>query len=215
MPTSNSGLAEQFDDLAQQRQADLIGMWLFLTTELLLFGGWFAGLIIARIVYPAGFDEATRHVDLLLGTSNMAVLLTSSMMITLAAKAAATAQRKLTLGFLLATMALGSLYLAIQAYEWYDLIQQQLLPWLGLPFRYPGQHTQAAEQFFNYYFLLTGLHSIHLLIGLGILALFSVTAMRLHEPAILARRVEIAGLYWVFLSVIGIFLYILLYLSRT
>lgn len=215
MPTSNSGLAEQFHDLAQQHQADRLGMWLFLATELMLFGGWFTGLIISRIVYSTGFGAAAGHLDLLLGTGNLAVLLTSSLAVTLAAKTAAVAQRKATLGFLLVTMALGTLYLAVQAYEWYGLIQQQLMPWLGLPFRFPGQHVPAAEAFFNYYFLLTGLHSIHLLIGLAILALFSATAMSQHKSGTLARRVEIAGLYWVFLSVIAVFIYILLYLLRS
>lgn len=215
MPTNKPGPAEQFDDLVQQRQADLAGMWLFLTTELLLFGGWFTGLIIARVQHPTGFNEAAGHLDLLSSTINMGVLLTSSLTSTLAAKAAAAARRPLTLGFLFTTMALGALYLAIQAYEWNGVIDQQLMPWLGLPFHYSGQQPQAAEQFFNYYFLLTGLHSIHLLIGLVIFSIIAVVTIRWREPSRLARQIEISGLYWVFISVIGIFLFILLYLLRT
>lgn len=215
MPTNDSSLEEQFGDLAQQRHADLVGMWIFLTTELMLFGGWFTGLIIGRIKRPAGFNEAASHLDILSSSVDMAVLLTSSFAVVLATKAAFAAHRRLTLGFLLTAMALGTIYIGIQAYEWYDMVNKQLMPWLGLPFHYPGQYPHAAKLFFNYYFLLTGLHGLHLLIGLGIFAVIGVLVIRWSEAGRVARQVEISGLYWIFVNVIGIFLYILLYISRT
>lgn len=215
MPTSDSGLEEQFGDLVQQRQADLFGMWIFLTTELMLFGGWFTGLIVARIKHPTEFNEAASHLDILSSSVDMAVLLTSSLTIVLATKAAYAARRGLTLGFLLATMAFGTIYIGIQAYEWYGMVNKQLMPWLGLPFHYPGSHPLTAKLFFNYYFLLTGFHGIHLLIGLGIFTVIGLLVIRWRESGRVARQVEISGLYWIFINVIGIFLYILLYITRT
>ncbi len=207
-------VAEQFDDIDQQRQANLFGMWLFLATELLLFGGVFAGFVVFRVVHGEAFAEAAGHLDLALGTLNTALLLTSGLTMALAEQWVNAARRRATLLMLLATLVLGALFIAIKAYEWHHEYTERLMPVLGLPFEYPGEHAQQAELFFNFYFALTGLHAFHLLVGLGVLGAITVLTWRWRDPPRVARQIQIGGLYWAFVDALWLVVFTLLYLLR-
>lgn len=215
MPTSNSEAAEQFDNLAQQRYADLMGMWLFLATELLLFGGLFAGFIIFRVEYPQVFAEAAGHLDLTLGAINTVILLTSGLSMALAEQAVIGERRRLALGLITATLILAVIFLLIKGYEWHHEYSEQLMPVLGLPFEYSGDEPRVARLFFNFYYSMTGLHAVHMLAGIGLLAVMLILVGRWRDAGRQARQVQIMGLYWAFVDVVWVFVFTLLYLLRT
>lgn len=214
MPTSEPAPDIQFDDMPQQVRAGLMGMWLFLVTELLLFGGLFAAFAVSRIQHPQVFAEAAHHLDLVLGAINTVLLLTSGLFMALSEKAVASGKRRAGAGFLLGTILLGVLFLGVKAFEWYKEFNHQLMPVLDLPFNYPGDQAPAAEMFFNYYFAMTGLHAAHMLLGIIALGVMAVLVLRWREPARLDRQTRILGMYWAFVDVIWIFVFTTLYLMR-
>lgn len=197
--------AHQFDDLDQQREADRLGMWAFLTTEVLLFGGLFLGYTVYRALYGAAWVEGAGHNSLAIGTANTAVLLLSSFTVALAVKAAEEEAWRSVVGFLGATGVLGGLFLGLKFYEYYLHWQEGYVP--GLHFDHAAPH---LELFFLFYFLMTGLHALHMLIGLGIWTVVGVLAWRRKLPD--AMPVEVAGLYWHFVDIVWVFLYPLFYL---
>ena len=212
--TSKAAPDEQFDDLTQQRQADLMGMWIFLATELMLFGGIFTGFTVYRFAYPEVFAEAATHLDLKLGTLNTALLVTSSLFMALAERAANVERRRLTLIFLIVTISIGVVFLGIKGYEWHHEYTENLMPILGLEFEYPGAHPDRAEMFFNFYYVLTGLHAVHMSIGLGMLSVLVVFTLRWRDPPRLGRQIQMNGLYWAFVDVVWVFIFTTLYLLR-
>ncbi|MCG7601945.1 cytochrome c oxidase subunit 3 [Halomonas sp. McH1-25] len=212
--TSKAAPDEQFDDLTQQRQADLMGMWIFLATELMLFGGIFTGFTVYRFAYPEVFAEAATHLDLRLGTLNTALLVTSSLFMALAERAANAERRRLTLIFLIVTISIGVVFLGIKGYEWHHEYTENLMPILGLEFEYPGAHPDRAEMFFNFYYVLTGLHAVHMSIGLGMLSVLVVFTLRWRDPPRLGRQIQMNGLYWAFVDVVWVFIFTTLYLLR-
>nr|WP_297461900.1 cytochrome c oxidase subunit 3 [uncultured Halomonas sp.] len=207
--------AEQFDDLAQQRHANLMGMWIFLATELMLFGGVFTSFAVYRHAYPDVFAEAASHLDLVLGTLNTALLVTSSLFMTLAERAVNAEKRRLALTFLFVTISIGIVFLGIKGYEWYLEYTEGLMPVLGLEFTYPGQHPERAQMFFNFYYTLTGLHAVHMSLGMVVLTALIVLTIRWRDPAKLGRQVQISGLYWAFVDVMWVFIFTSQYLLRT
>ena len=214
-PLGDQGpVAEQFEAMEQQRQADRLGMWMFLGTELLLFGGVFGAFVIYRVIHADAFAEAASHLDLTLGTLNTALLLTSGLTMALTEQMSRAERHKATFWLLVATLVIGALFIGIKGYEWYKEYHEQLMPVLGLPFSYPGERPEQAELFFNFYFTMTGLHAFHMLIGLGILSVLAVLAWRWRDPPRIARQVQISGLYWAFVDVIWVIVFSLLYLLR-
>lgn len=214
MPTNEPAPEIQFDDMPQQIRAGLMGMWVFLATELLLFGGLFAGFAVSRTRHAEVFADAAGHLDLRLGAINTAILLTSGLLMLLAERAAVAHRKALTLGFLAGTIGLGLVFLGIKAYEWYKEFSHNLVPVLGLDFEYPGQHGPVAELFFNYYFAMTGLHAAHMALGLTALAVMMVLVARWRQPDKLVRQTRILGMYWAFVDVVWIFVFTTLYLLR-
>ncbi len=203
-------VAHQFDDREQQKDASTLGMWIFLATEILFFGGMFLGYIVYRWLYPEAFALASQKMDLALGTINTAVLLTSSLTMALAVRAAQVGSRKGTVLLLVATMALGVIFLGIKGIEYYHKIVEHLVP--GPKFEFDPAHAAHAEIFFVLYFLLTGVHALHLLIGVGLTGVIAFMAWRGRFSPEYYSPVEISGLYWHFVDVIWIFLFPLLYL---
>lgn len=214
MPTSEPVPAEQFDDMAQQRRAGQLGMWTFLVTELLLFGGLFASFAVFRVQHDAVFAEAARHLDLKLASINTAILLTSGLTLFAAEQAVSARQRSLALLLLLGTIALGVLFLGIKSYEWYKEAGHNLMPLFDWPFHYEGQSPAVAEMFYNFYFTMTGLHAAHMLIGLLVLGGMVLFVRRWRDTDRLDRRMRIVGLYWAFVDVVWIFVFTSLYLLR-
>lgn len=206
--------AEQFDDLAQQDHANLMGMWLFLATELLLFGGLFASFGVLRTLHPETFGEAASHLSVSLGLANTVVLFTSGLTTKLADDAVEAGRRLLGLTLLLGTIALGLVFLVIKGFEWHHEYEIGLMPVLGLPFDYPGSDPQNARLFFHFYYAMTGLHAAHMIVGLGLLSVIAVLLFRWRDPPKIARQVRISGLYWAFVDVIWVFVFTFLYLLR-
>jgi cytochrome c oxidase subunit 3 len=210
---ADGALAEQFDDLAQQHEAASLGMWVFLVTEILFFGGLFAGYTVYRASYPEAFGEASHHLDRLLGSINTAVLITSSLTMALAVHSAQEGRRRGLIVCLLVTMALGAVFLGIKGTEYAHKFDERLVP--GLNFVAEGPHGGQVELFMLFYFIMTGLHALHLGVGIGLLGVLIVLAWRGHFSADYYAPVETGGLYWHFIDIVWIFLFPLLYLIGT
>jgi cytochrome c oxidase subunit 3 len=203
-------LKHHFDDLQQQREAATLGMWVFLATEVLFFGGLFAAYLVYRVWYPTTFGEASRNLHLTFGAINTVVLITSSLTMALAVEASAIDRRRSLIPFLLVTMALGATFLVIKGFEYHHKWVEHLVP--GPYFTFDGPDPTHAQIFFSLYFALTGLHALHMVIGLGILTVIVIMAVRGRFTAEWNTPVEISGLYWHFVDIIWIFLFPLLYL---
>lgn len=203
-------LKHHFDDMGQQKEAATIGMWLFLATEVLFFGGLFAAYLLYRVWYPDTFGEASRTLDIWLGTANTAILIFSSFTMAMAVHSAALGHRRLLLLFLVLTMVLGAAFLGIKAVEYYDKVVHHHVP--GPAFHFEGSAPERAQLFFSLYFAMTGLHAFHMVVGLGILGTMLFMAWRGAFSPAWHTPVEISGLYWHFVDIIWIFLFPLLYL---
>jgi cytochrome c oxidase subunit 3 len=203
-------LAHHFDSLAQQTEATTLGMWIFLATEVLFFGGLFATYMIYRSWYPEAFTAASRELVVWAGTTNTAVLITSSLTMALAVRAAQMGQRRLLMVLLVATMALGCVFLGIKAFEYYTEYIEHHVP--GAGFQFEAEYARHAQIFFSLYFVMTGLHALHMIIGLGIMATMFWWSWNGTITAEYSSPIEISGLYWHFVDIVWIFLFPLLYL---
>jgi cytochrome c oxidase subunit 3 len=202
--------AEQYDDLEQQHRAATFGMWVFLATEIMLFGGMFTSYTVYRFAYSEGFAEGSRHMDLLLGGINTAVLIVSSLTVALAIRAARTGARGALQAFLGATILLGLVFIGIKATEYWEHYQEGLVP--GLRFTFEGPLARPVELYFLFYFIMTGIHAIHLSIGVGVVTTMLLMARRGKFSPESYAPVEVTGLYWHFVDIIWLFLLPLLYL---
>jgi cytochrome c oxidase subunit 3 len=203
-------LAHHFDDLAQQKEAATLGMWVFLVTEVLFFGGLFMVYTVYRRWYPDAFAAASHELDIVLGTINTAVLITSSLTMALAVHAAQLGKRQLLMLFLVATMILGTVFLGIKSVEYYHKFTEHHVP--GPTFQFEKEYVRHAQLFFSLYFLMTGLHALHMIIGLGIMTWMLIWSWRGRITADYYSPIEISGLYWHFVDIVWIFLFPLLYL---
>jgi len=210
MSDTTAAHAHQFDDTVQQHEASWIGMWVFLATEVMFFGGMFLGYTLYRIGYPEGFAHASNHLDLWLGTINTAVLICSSFTMALAVRGGQLGQRGTLAVFLILTLVLGSVFLGIKFTEYYHKFEEHLVP--GASFSYPGVLARPAEIFFSFYFAMTGMHALHMIIGIGLLMTLIIQAARGRYSAVYNTPVELVGLYWHFVDIVWIFLFPLLYL---
>lgn len=203
---------EQFEEPQQQLNADLAGMWLFLATEIMFFGGLFVGYAMYRLRFPEAFAHAAGHLELWLGTANTILLLTSGLTMALADPAMHANNRRGALAALAATLALGAAFLGIKAWEYRIEYEEGLMPLLDLGFRYEGAQPRQAEMFFNFYYAMTGLHALHMLIGLAALIVLIRLVWTWRSPSRLTRQVRITGLYWGFVDVVWLFVFASLYL---
>lgn len=203
-------LAHHFESLDQQKEAATLGMWVFLVTEVLFFGGLFVAYSIYRSWYPEAFAAASHELDIVLGGINTVVLITSSLTMALAVHAAQTGERRLLLWFLMATMALGAAFLGIKGLEYYHKFAEHHVP--GPAFSFEPDHFSHAQIFFSLYFVMTGLHALHMIIGLGIMTVMLWWSWNGTITAEYASPIEISGLYWHFVDIVWIFLFPLLYL---
>jgi cytochrome c oxidase subunit 3 len=204
------GLAHHFNSLEQQAEATTLGMWVFLVTEVLFFGGLFMVYTVYRTWYPAAFGAASHELDVTLGTINTGVLITSSLTMALAVHAAQLGERKTLMMFLVATMLLGGVFLGIKSFEYYHKFVEHLVP--GPSFQFEKEHVRHAQIFFSLYFMMTGLHALHMVIGFGIMAVMLWWAWNGTITKEYYSPIEISGLYWHFVDIVWIFLFPLLYL---
>lgn len=201
---------EQFHTPGQQLAADRLGMWLFLASEAMLFGAIFLALTVYHLLHPDAMQAATRRLDLTMGGINTAILLTSSTTMALAVKLASQGRRWPTLVALLATVLLGLAFEAIKVHSWFDEARQGLLPGYGPPFPLPQP---AAQLYFHLYLVSTGIHALHLAVGIVLVGGVALGLMsRLLKVPERAVNVELVGLYWQFVDIVWIFLFPTLYL---
>ena len=206
------GFAHQFETVEQQREAGHLGMWIFLATEILFFGGMFTAYIVYRTLHLPAFVQGSHELIVKFGAINTAVLICSSLTMALAIRSAQVGKSKGTIIFwLLLTMTLGAAFIGIKLrYEWYRDFVEGLIP--GVSWLSGGTHTSGVKMFMCFYFFMTGLHALHMVVGLGILTvLVSMTARNRFSPDYYAP-LEISGLYWHFVDIVWIFLFPLLYL---
>ena len=206
-----SALEEQFDTEAQQKDASTLGMWIFLVTEVMFFGGMFTAYTVYRRAYSDAFAVASASLNVTIGAINTAVLLVSSFTMAMAVRAAQLGRRRTLVLFLVLTLIFGGVFLGVKAYEWNEKFEQHHVP--GPSFHLGGVPQQGhAQLFFSLYFAMTGLHALHMVVGVGIISWLIWLAHKGRFTAEYNTPVDIAGLYWHFVDIIWIFLFPLLYL---
>ena len=231
-------LQHHFDTMPQQKEAAVLGMWVFLLTEILFFGGLFVAYMIYRIWYFDAFAEASRRLSLFWGGLNTAVLIFSSLTMAMAVRSAQTNQRKATVNWLIITMILGCVFLGVKVIEYQDKFANYEVPGPAYDWMYherhlaaeggehaaaaggehrdlsltPAQLQQTTQLYFSLYFTMTGLHALHMIIGVGIMLVITWMAWKGKFDAEYYTPVEMAGLYWHFVDIVWIFLFPLLYL---
>jgi len=210
VPEKPSAHAHQFETAEQQYETSTLGMWAFLITEIMFFGGLFAGFIVYVSFYAEGFAVGSRHLDLTLGTVNTAVLLGSSLTMAMAVRSAQLGRRNRLLLFLAFTLALGFVFLGIKSVEYSHKFHEHLVP--GPNFHVDSPLTQNVQLFFSFYFAMTGMHALHMLVGAGLLTWLMVGAARGRFSSEYFTPVEVTGLYWHFVDIVWIFLFPTLYL---
>lgn len=207
----HSTLAHHFDSYDQQREAATLGVWAFLLTEVMFFGALFLAYILYRSRFPDTFMEASTHLNVGLGFINTIVLIGSSLTMALAVKAAMMGRKKAIITFLILTIVLGGAFLGIKAIEYSQKFADHLVPGAHFDYHYDGD-PQAAEIFYSLYFAMTGVHALHMVIGLGLLTWLIILARKGIFNADYHNPVEGVGLYWHFVDIVWIFLFPLLYL---
>lgn len=207
-------LRHHFASPAQQLDAAALGMWTFLITEVLFFGGMFTAYAIYRTIYHDAFASTSEYMDVILGGTNTAVLICSSLSMAMAVRFAQLSRHSATVISLLLTMLFGTVFLVIKGFEYHNKWVEGLVPGLHFDaarYRMP-QYAHEAQILFFLYFCMTGMHAIHMIVGLGLLTYLVVLARRKVFHAGYYTPVEMIGLYWHFVDVVWIFLFPLLYL---
>ncbi len=216
----NPALLHHFATEEQQRDSASLGMWIFLATEVMFFGGLFCAYLVYRRWYYGDFAAASASINAALGGTNTAVLICSSLTVVLAIWAAQTSRRTLLIGSLILTMLFGCAFLGIKGVEYKDKFEEHHVPGASFSFDHvsiPGHPDQFANPkhaqiFFALYFIMTGLHALHMIIGLGLFTWLLVMAWRGRFTPEYHTPLEMGGLYWHFVDIVWIYLFPLLYL---
>jgi cytochrome c oxidase subunit 3 len=201
----------QYDDAKQQREAATLGMWIFLSTEILFFGVLFASYTVCRVLYPEGFAAASRRTDMWLGTAETAVLLVSSSLIALGVRSIQIDRRGWASALFAATASLGIAFLVMHGFEYHKEYSEHLVP--GLDFDQTGPLSRAVELFFWMYYCITGFHSLHVAIGIVVISVLAVRIARGRFGALDCTAPDLAALYWHLVDIVWIFVYPLIYLA--
>ena len=235
-------LQHHFYSMEQQLEASILGMWIFLVTEIMFFGGLFMAYIVYRAASPSAFQEASHHLNIGWGAFNTAVLIVSSLTMALGVRAAQTNNRKWTVNWLILTMILGCVFLGVKVIEYQDKFAQHEVPGVNYDWMYherhlaaeggehaaagaaapagehrelsltPDQLQRTTQIYFSLYFTMTGLHALHMIIGVGLMLVITWMAHKGRFDAEYYTPVEMSGLYWHFVDIVWIFLFPLLYL---
>jgi cytochrome c oxidase subunit 3 len=204
--------SHHFEDLYQQEEAEKLGMWSFLITEVMFFGGLFMAYIVYRNQYPKAFAMASSHLDVKMGALNTLVLIASSLTMALAIRCAQTGNKKAQIANILATMAFGVTFLVVKYFEYAQKWDHHLMPGPSFDVDAFGEEGPHARIFFSIYFAMTGLHAFHMVVGLGIMTWVLKKSLRGGFTPQRFIGIEIAGLYWHFVDLVWIFLFPMLYL---
>jgi cytochrome c oxidase subunit 3 len=210
MAVETAHLAHHFEDMPKQLHAARLGMWLFLATEGMLFGTVFACYFFYRFLFPSSFALASQHLDINYGTANTFVLITSSFTVAMALHFVRHGSRRWALAALSATLLLAGAFLVIKGFEWADDFSKGIYP--GPYYAQASLQVPGASLFYTFYFLMTGLHGVHVIVGIGLLSwmTFRVAQGRYHPGY--STPLELGALYWHLVDIIWIFLYPFLYL---
>jgi cytochrome c oxidase subunit 3 len=203
-------LEHHFQDAAQQYDAAKLGMWIFILTEVLLFGGLFAAYTVYRAWYPEMFFNAHHFLSRTLGTANTIVLITSSLTMALAIRSMELGRRKPTLVFLLCTLLLAAAFLFFKYLEYSEHFRLGQLP--GRFYTFTGIKGTNPHIFFTFYYTMTGLHGLHIVGGMTVITIMLIRTLRNDFSAQYYTPLELTGLYWHLVDIIWIFLFPLLYL---
>ena len=209
-PDHPAHLAHHFSDAGQQKESAKLGMWIFLLTEMLLFGGLFCAYAVFRAWNPDMFINAHKVLDVRLGTMNTLVLITSSLTMALAINRLQVNKSKHAVSFLILTLIFASVFLVIKYFEYSHKFHLGQLP--GKFYTFTGIEGTNPHIFFSIYFSMTALHGIHVLIGMGIITWVLVNTMKNKYSSEYYTPVELTGLYWHLVDLIWIYLFPLLYL---
>jgi cytochrome c oxidase subunit III len=225
-------LQHHFENMEQQREAGTLGMWIFLVTELMFFGGMFLAYALYRSMYPAAFASGSNHLDITLGAVNTGVLILSSFTMAMAVYFTQVGRPRPQVLCLLLTLILGLVFLGIKAVEYSDKYKDHLIPGRlipGNPFNpevqqegqpydphklhlLPGATVEKVQMFYWIYFAMTGMHALHMIIGAGLLTFLLIFSLKGRYDPEYHSPVEVVGLYWHFVDIVWIFLFPLLYL---
>jgi cytochrome c oxidase subunit 3 len=203
-------LREQYGTADQQREVSTLGMWIFLATEVMFFGGLFAGFAVYRMYYTQGFAEGSAEMEIVLGAINTAVLITSSLTMALSVYNISVGRQLRTYLLLIATAVLGLVFLGIKFTEYYLHYQHHKVP--GIWFESSSPHAGALQLFFLYYFCMTGLHALHMIIGISIVVVFAIRTALGRFNAQYHTPILILGLYWHFVDIVWVFLFAIFYI---
>jgi len=206
-----AGLKHHFDDSAQQLESSTLGMWVFLLTEIMFFGGMFGAYTDYRNLYPHAFASTSHFMNVTIGAINTGVLICSSFTMVLAVRASQLGQKKALIMFLVFTLILGCVFLGLKYVEYHEKWVDHHIP--GPGFRYAeSQYFHQAQILFFLYFAMTSMHAMHMIVGAGLLTTLIIMASRNRFSAEWYTPVEMIGLYWHFVDIVWIFLFPLLYL---
>tara|TARA_R100001132_G_scaffold26936_1_gene30039 strand:+ start:1945 stop:2568 length:624 start_codon:yes stop_codon:yes gene_type:complete len=205
----------QFDDSEQQHSAALLGMWIFLATEVLFFGGLFVAYTVYRYEYSDAFAEGSEHLAIWSGAVMTGLLLMGSLLIALSENVFERDHMHRVFWNLISTAVLGILFLSFEFYEYHDLIKHQLFP--GAAFHWPEKQStplsgRSVEIYFVLFFCMTGLHALHMIIGISLVSGLAFYLRYSKNPRRLKNPLTVIGLYWHFVDIIWIFLFPLFYL---
>lgn len=216
--SKRSSLAHHFDDLEQQGEAAQLGMWVFLVTEIMIFGGLFAAYAVYRYLFADAFSRASGELNWLLASVNTVVLITSSLTMAMAVYGVQTNRRRVLIGYLALTVLLGCIFLGLKGWEYREDFDKGLVPVEGVfnAELFPESTVSELKQirlFLVLYFVMTGLHALHMVGGMVVLLVLIGMARWGAFSAEHHPEVELTGLYWHFVDVVWIFLLPLLYLA--
>jgi cytochrome c oxidase subunit 3 len=210
---SEKYLKHHFVNAAQQMDADMLGMWTFLITEVLFFGGMFAAYAVYRDLYPEAFAATSEFMNVKIGAANTAVLICSSLTMAMAVRSAQLSRRNALIRYLFGTLFFGGIFLGVKAYEYHEKYIEHLIPGPNFhPEHLAPQFMHHSQILFFLYFCMTGMHAVHMIVGVGLLTFLIIQAYRNIFNANNFVTVEMIGLYWHFVDIVWIFLFPLLYL---
>ena len=213
-------LQHHFYDMAQQLEASILGMWIFLVTEIMFFGGLFMAYIVYRTAYPDGWAAGSQQLNVYLGGANTLVLICSSVTMALAVRSAQIGSRRGQIVNLILTILFGTTFLVVKYFEYSAKFHHGLVPGaLWNPQHELADGTLAAlalpggsQLFFSLYFIMTGIHALHMVVGIGLMSIILWMAVKGRFSPEYYGPIEVSGLYWHFVDIVWIFLFPLLYL---
>jgi cytochrome c oxidase subunit 3 len=228
---SHPALQHHFENMEQQREAGTLGMWVFLVTEIMFFGGMFLAYTLYRSTYPEAFASASNHLDITLGAINTGVLILSSFTMAMSVYFTQVGKQRPQIFCLILTIILGLTFLGIKAVEYRSKYEDRLIPGQLIPGRSFGPEVahegevnehklhlignatvRQVELFYWIYFAMTGMHAVHMIIGAGLLLYLLIFSIKGRFGPEYHSPVEVIGLYWHFVDIVWIFLFPLLYL---